>query len=161
MEQRMQSIRGMKLKTVLVEQITAYQKGDGWEYLCADPVLQFQSKSDLNQETYWILSWRETEEGDDQLLIDETHDADSLSQFQWVEGFRKPVIVGSSIHLENASVQSLVVYGFKDEEQEYLTSIVLELENVYVTFTSGPVFTFTVSNTFPENVDGELFRVGE
>ncbi|MBD7908200.1 hypothetical protein [Sporosarcina gallistercoris] len=161
MEQRMQSIRGMKLKTVLVEQIAAYQKGDGWEYLCSEPVLHFQSKSDPNQKTYWILSWRETEEGDDELLIDETHDTDTLSQFQRVEGFREPVIVSSSIHLENASVQSMVVYGFKDEEQEFLTSIVLELEDVYVTFTSGPVFTVTVTNTFPENVDGELFRVGE
>lgn len=161
MKQRMQSIRGMELKTILVEQIAAYQKKDGWEYLCTDPVLHFQSESDPNQKTYWILSWQETEEGDDELLIDETHEPDTLSQFQRVEGFREPVIVSSSIHLENASVQSIVVYGFKDEEQEFLTSIVLELEEVYVTFTSGPVYTVIVTNTFPENVDGELFRVGE
>lgn len=157
----LQSIIGMDLKTILVEQLTVYQKGEGWGYLCSEPVLHFQHLTDFGQPLYWVLSWAETEEGDDQLLIDETHDADSLSQFQQVEGFGESAIVSSSNHLENSCVQRMFVHGYKDEAKEFLTSIVIELENVYVTLTSGPVFRVYVTNTFPENMDRELFRAGE
>lgn len=160
-EASLQSIIGMDLKTILVNQLTAYQRGDGWEYQCAEPVLRFRSLTDFERPLYWVLSWTETEDGDDQLLIDETHDADTLSHFQRVERFREPLIVSSSIQLENTRVQRVLVYGYKDEEKEFLTSIVIKLENIYVTFTSGPVFTVTVTKTFPENMDRELFRVGE
>ncbi|WP_025783972.1 hypothetical protein [Sporosarcina sp. D27] len=160
-ETNVKSVIGMDLKTLLVEQLAVYQKGEGWEYLCPEPVLRFQSPTDFERPLYWVLSWKETEYGDDQLLIDETHDADTLSQFQRVEGFREPLIVSSSIQLENTLVQRVLVYGYKDEEKEFLTSIVIKLENIYVTFTSGPVFTVTITKTFPENMDRELFRVGE
>ncbi|MDW0110532.1 hypothetical protein [Sporosarcina aquimarina] len=160
-EYGMESILGIDLKKILVDQVTLYQRGSGWEYLCTEPVLHFQSRADSERPIYWILSWTETEEGDDQLLIDETHDTDSLSQFQRVEGFGEPLIVSSSIHLENTRVQCVIVYGYKDEEKEFLTSIVFKLENAYVTLTSGPVFTVRMTNTFPENMDRELFRVGE
>ncbi|REB05531.1 hypothetical protein DVB69_14760 [Sporosarcina sp. BI001-red] len=159
-EASVKSIIGMDLKSILVEQLHAYQSGEGWKYLCGSPVLPFQFQGSSERPVYWILSWTETAEGDDQLLIDETHDADTLSRFERVEGFREPVIVSSSIHLERARVQRVIGYGYKDEKQEFLTSIVVKLENVYVTFISGPVFTVTVTNTFPENMDRELFRVG-
>ena len=157
----LQSIIGMDLKTILVEQLTVYQTGEGWEYLCSEPVLRFQHLTNFGRPVYWVLSWAETEEGDDQLLIDETHDADSLSQFRQIEGFGESVIVSSSIHLENTRVQRVFVYGYKDEEKEFLTSIVIKLENAYATLTSGPVFRVYVTNTFPENMDRELFRAGE
>lgn len=159
-ENLMKSILGMDLKMILVEKLTACQRGDGWKYLCAEPVLHFKSRASSERPVYWVLSWRETEEGDDQLLIAETSNTDSLSNFQRVDGFREPVIAGSSIHLENATVQRVFMYGYKDVHPEFLTSIVLELRNVYVTCISGPVFTVTVSNTFPENLDGELYRGG-
>lgn len=157
----MQSIIGMDLKAILVEQLSAYQRGDGWKYICTEPVLRFQSSTDFERPLYWILSWTETEDGDDQLLIEETYDADTLSQIQRVEGFRESVIVSSSIYLENSSVQSVMVHGYKDEKQEFFTSLVVKLENVYVTFTSEPVFIVTITITFPENMDRELFRIGE
>lgn len=160
-EASMQSIIGMDLKAILVEQLSAYQRGDGWKYICTEPVLRFQSSTDFERPLYWILSWTEREDGDDQLLIEETYDADTLSQIQRVEGFRESVIVSSSIYLENSSVQSVMVHGYKDVKQEFFTSLVVKLENVYVTFTSGPVFIVTITNTFPENMDRELFRIGE
>ena len=157
----MESLLGSNLKNILVEQLTVYQRSDGWEYQFVDPVLHFQSETDPDWSLYWTLLWMETEEGDDQLLIEETETTETLSCFEQVDWLDQPLIVSSSIHLENATVQRVIAFGYKYEENEFLTSIVFKLENQYVTFYSGPVFRMTVTSMFPENMDTELIRVGD
>ncbi|WP_432353116.1 hypothetical protein [Sporosarcina sp. A2] len=157
----MKSVIGLDLTKILVEQLTVYQRGDGWEYHCGGPVLHFQSVTDPAMSLYWDLSWTETEDGDDQLLIEVTEDAESLSCFERVDWMEQLVTVGSSIRLENSSVQRAIAYGYKDDEKEFLTSIVFELEHEYVTCYSGPFFTMAVSSTIPENMDSTLYSAGE
>lgn len=158
---KMKSLLGSNLKNILVDQLTVYQRSDGWKYQFVNPVLHFQSETDTDWSLYWILSWLETAEGDDQLLIEETETAETLSCFEQVDWSDQPLIVSSLINLERATVKSVIAFGYKDEENEFLTSIVLKLENQYVTFYCGPVFTMTLTNMFPEMKDRELSRVGD
>jgi len=156
---KMKSLLGSYLKNILVDQLSVYQRSDGWEYQYINPVLHFQSATNTDWSLYWNLSWLETEEGDDQLLIEEADTVETLSCFEQVDWSDQPLIVSSSIQLEKATVKSVIAFGYKDEEKEFLTAIVLKLENQYVTFYSGPVFTMTVTIMFPEMKDRELSRV--
>jgi len=158
-KKKMKSLLGSQLKNILMDQLSVYQRSDRWEYQFVDPVLHFQSETNPDWSLYWNLSWLETEEGDDQLLIEETETAETLFCFEQVDWTDQPLIVSSSIQLEKATVNSVIAFGYKDEEKEYLTALVLKLENQYVTFYSGPIFTMTVTIMFPEMKDRELSRV--
>lgn len=160
-ENMIHAILGEKLSKIIMNKVTAYQKEEGWEYIMTDPILEVESQGDSEESLYWALTWDETEEGDNRLTMKATQDKNILYCFDLFEGFKEPLIVSSSVQLEQSTVHGVSILGYRDAEKEFSTSLLLKLETVYVTLYSGPVFKVIVTNTLPKDLDRVLYSVGE
>ncbi|GEM_PF-5692169 len=95
-----------------------------------DPVLHFCSIEDEGSSIHWQLSWMETEDGDNVLLIDTNTAVADIPHYRTVPEFEQPVIAGSAVFLEDAVVQKVTGYGFHTSDGDHLTAVVFTQQQV-------------------------------
>jgi len=70
------------------------------------------------------------------------------------------MILGSKIYLDHTLIKKVSGHEFKDRDYEILTTLVFELEKLYVTFKiSGPIVTAKISETKNEKMGDLLFSI--
>lgn len=101
------------------------------------PILKIR-KPNSSEVKYWKLESIEDDLGADLLIFKEQETPEPLEYRLSNEFNQKHVIIGSSFSVQKELIKKVNGYGFMDNQSEYLVSIVLELENVFISITATP-----------------------
>lgn len=156
----LKSVQGYYLAGIWSNQLFVSQRGNEWDYSFGDLILNINKGFNTGESWYWRLSWSENEEGDDLLIIEEQETPEPLEYSYEAELSKQPLILGSKISLDHNLIRNVNGYGFKYDNYEILTTLVFELEKLYVTFKiSGPIVTAKISKTELKKVGDLLFSL--
>lgn len=154
------SVQGYSLAGIWSNQLFVNQKGNEWDYSFGNLILNIKKDFNMDESRYLRLSWLENEEGDDLLIIEEQETPEPLEYIYEHDLSKQPLIVGSKISLDHNLIKKVSGYGFKDRDNEILTTLVFALEKLYVTFKiSGPIITAKISKTEVEKLGDLLFSL--
>ncbi|KAB8126002.1 hypothetical protein F9U64_20935 [Gracilibacillus oryzae] len=121
-----------------------------------EPILYFRrdNSSDIK---YWKVNWMEDSAGDDILLLKEQETPEPLEYEKIDNPYHKHLIMGSSFSVQHNVVNKVIGYGFKDSHNEILTSIVLELDDLFISIITGPVIETRITNEEPNDIGDIIF----
>ncbi|MEQ2528402.1 hypothetical protein WMO40_17085 [Bacillaceae bacterium CLA-AA-H227] len=149
------SIEG-SLLWIYANQLGMYLSAEGISLTCMEPMLKIR-RPDSPEPIYWKLNWEETELGDDILLLKEQDTPEPLNyeSLEWTD--QKHVITSSSFFLEQNEIKKVSGYGFKENGNEFLSAIVLEMDHRIISIEAGAVITIKVTTTAPADLGELLF----
>ncbi|WP_027965063.1 hypothetical protein [Halalkalibacillus halophilus] len=120
------------------------------------PILEFRDVNS-NQSRYWRLECMEDKEGDDFLNPVEQETPYPLPYESATGPYQDHIIEASSFLVQNNRIKHVTGFGIKKDHLEYLSVIVLKLEELYIIINPGGVIEITVTNNEPEINDEILF----
>ncbi|RTR36201.1 hypothetical protein EKG37_01185 [Robertmurraya yapensis] len=149
------SIEG-SLLWIYANQLCVYQDNETITLHSMEPILKIRIP-DSSETSYWRINWKETDLGDDILLLKEQDNPEPLDyeSVDWPE--EKHTIMSSSFFLEQNNIQKVSGYGFEENGNELLSSIVLEMDDRFISIEAGPVITIKVTTTAPDDSGKLLF----
>ncbi|MFO1446140.1 hypothetical protein KDN24_23640 [Bacillus sp. Bva_UNVM-123] len=130
--------QGCLLIGIYSNRFTILQKNKDLLLLSTEPIIEIR-KPNSAEEKYWKLESVEDDLGDDLLIFKEQETPDPLDYKLIDHPYQKHIVMGSSflVHKDKL-IKKVKGYGFMDNQSEYLVSIVLELENVFISITATP-----------------------
>ncbi|TKC15314.1 hypothetical protein [Robertmurraya kyonggiensis] len=149
------SIEG-SLLWIYANQLGVYQSIEDISLICMEPILKIR-RPDSSETIYWRINWKETDLGDDILLLKEQDTPEPLDyeSVDWLE--EKHTIMSSSFFLEQNNIKRVSGYGFKENGSEFLSAIILEMDDRFISIEAGPVITIKVTTTLLSDLGDLLF----
>ncbi|MFS0671564.1 hypothetical protein [Ornithinibacillus sp. 179-J 7C1 HS] len=121
------------------------------------PILKIVSQ-DSNEFWYWRLEWFEDEVGDDLLIINEQETPEPLRHtYEPDIAPNQHLVFGSYFSLENNTIKKVIGYGYEDKDDKSLTTLLFELEELYLTITAGPIIIGRILDKKPNNLGKQIF----
>ncbi|GKV70338.1 hypothetical protein NCCP2716_28360 [Sporosarcina sp. NCCP-2716] len=153
---------GWKLRSILADSFSMNASKDNWTIRMGDPVLHFKSAEEEGSSIHWQLSWVETKDGDDVLLIDTNVAVADIPHYRTVPEFEQPIIAGSAVFLEDAVVQKVTGYGFHAVDDDHLTAVVIHTAAGCMTIETGAggVMAVTMTDVAAETLGDVLLEIG-
>lgn len=151
------SIEG-SLLWIYANQLGIYQSIEDISLTCMEPILKIR-RDDSSEPSYWRINWKETDLGDDILLLKEQDTPEPLEYMPLTfdDPFQKHTILSSSFFLEQNNIKKVSGYGFEENGSEFLSTIVFELNDKFISIEAGPVITIKVTKTAPADLGEILF----
>lgn len=152
-----QSIEGSML-WIYANQLGVYQSFENIALTCMGPILKIR-RPDSYETSYWRINWKETDLGDDVLLLREQDTPEPLEYMPlpFDDPFQKHTILSSSFFLEQNNIKKVSGYGFEEEGNELLSGIVLEMEDQFISIEAGPVISIKITSKAPTDLGKLLF----
>lgn len=95
--------------------------------------------------------------GDDVLLLKEQNIPEAI-RYELIDApYQKHIIMGSSFSVQPNLILNVSGYGFKENNNEILTSIVLELEDVFISINTGAVIEIKITEEEPNDLGSKIF----
>jgi hypothetical protein len=149
------SIKGMNFEGIYGKILHIYNDGEDLIIHCSKPLISFQtSQGDLN-ERFWLLEWKELKTGDDTLLINELQTPEPFEYEVIDSPHQKYIISASSYYTRKSLIKNIWGYGFIEPNEETLTTLVLELEELFINIEASPATEIRITKDQP-NIDQSL-----
>ncbi|UOQ44231.1 hypothetical protein MUN89_20645 [Halobacillus salinarum] len=124
--------------------------------ICVDPVLEFKHPYSTGI-CYFKLDWTENEPGDHLLFVHAQKTPAPVNYEQSDHPEQKYLILDSGFSCEPNLVKRLIGYGFEDEGGIFLSEVVMELEERFITIKTGAVIEVHVTEKKPEGLGECIF----
>ncbi|GAA0339430.1 hypothetical protein GCM10008967_32180 [Bacillus carboniphilus] len=152
------SIRECTLSGIYANQINIFRYDNELSFTSSMPIIAIRNP-ELHKTTYWKFGWRETKSGDDILIVNEQNTPEPLQYISVNTHYQSHVIKSSSFSLNHNKINKVSVYGFVDGSNQYLTDIILELEDRYISIRAGAVIEIKITEMQPDNKGNKIFSV--
>lgn len=121
------------------------------------PILKIR-KPISSEETYWKFDCVEDDLGDDILTL-KVQDTPEPLKYKLINApFQKYSVIGSCyLASKNNLIQKVSGYGFKKENREFLSAIVIELEQLFISIRAGAVIDIRITDKRPDDIGILLF----
>ena len=128
------------LKNCLMVGIYAYQLtiNEKLKLISSEFVISLRNPVSL-ENWYWRLEWFEDTNGQDMLIIHEQETPEPLQYTTEPIISNDYFILNSRFSFEDNVINQVTGYGYKDTNQDILSSLVFEFENSYLLVNTGPV----------------------
>ncbi|UOQ84391.1 hypothetical protein [Gracilibacillus salinarum] len=150
----LKKILGGELKGICANQLHAQQNKTDFIFNTVEPVLYIKNNGLI---TYWKVDWGETMEADDYLLLNEQSTPEPVEYETKENSHYRHILGGSGIEVQQKTIQNISGYGFKDRDDTFLTTLLLELEEVYICIKAGPVLQIVISNEACDELPDVIF----
>ncbi|UOQ49020.1 hypothetical protein MUN88_02450 [Gracilibacillus caseinilyticus] len=91
------------------------------------------------------------------MLLNEQSTPDPVT-YETIENSQyRHILGGSGFEVHQKTIQNISGYGFKDRDDTFLTTLVLELEEVYICIKAGPVLRIVISNETRDELPDVIF----
>jgi hypothetical protein len=154
--ERFKTVKGSFLVGVFANKLDTYKVNKDLILHSVEPLLYIRKKnaSDIK---YWKIDWIEDNAGDDFLLLKEQNTPEPI-KYELIDApYQKHIIMGSSFSVQPNLIVNVSGYGFKDNNNEILSSIVLELEDVFISIKTGAVIEIKITEEEPNYVGNRIF----
>jgi hypothetical protein len=150
------AIRGCLLLGIYAKQLDIHQFNKELILHPFEPILAIGNPRSL-EVRYWYLSWFEDITGDDLLIIKEQVTPEPL-EFESINApYQKHSIMASSFFVQHNVINKVCVYGIDDEYNQVITSIILELEESYLSIQAGAVIEARLTEKKPNDFGTLIF----
>ncbi|KIL52916.1 hypothetical protein [Jeotgalibacillus campisalis] len=155
--ERFMRVEGYLLEGIFASKLDTYQVNKDIILHSVEPLIYIR-KSNAADIKYWKMDWAEENTGEDILLLKEQETPEPIEYELIDDPNQKHIIMGSSFSfLQHNLIKKVVGYGFKDSNSETLTSIVLELDEVFIFVKTGPVIEIKITNEEPNGLGDIIF----
>lgn len=146
--EELKKVKGMKFGGIYQDVLlTNHYKNNEISIICKGPLLSFQTQ---DNEFFWLLEWEETHLGDDILFVYEQETPHPLNYERIKDQpYQKYGIAASNYTISETFIKNVYGYGDIESTGVRLTSIVLELDNLYLHIITGPVIEIIVKRDYP------------
>lgn len=145
----LKKVEGMVFGGVYANRLDFAQWNQKVQLYSAEPLIQFRKPKSI-ETFYWKLDWKEDSEGSDILLVLEQEIPTPLHFDSINAPYQKHVIMASSYFYSSNLIEKVSGYGFRNNDSEFLSTIVLKLEKKYITINPSPVIDMIVTDSPPE-----------
>lgn len=147
-------IKGCRLRGIYANQLNIHQFNKELILHPFEPILAIENPNSLVVR-YWNLSWFEDTTGDDFLIIKEQDTPEPL-EFESINGPNQiHSIRASSFFIQHNIINKVSGYGINVENKQLLTTIIIELEESYISIEAGPTIEAKITGKKP-NLFGNL-----
>jgi hypothetical protein len=154
--ERFKTIKGSFLAGIFANKLDTYKVNKDLILHSVEPLLCIR-KTNLSDLKYWKIDWIEDNIGDDFLLLKEQKTPEPI-EYQLIDDPKqKHIIMGSSFSLQSDLIKNVSGYGFKDSNNEILSCIVLELEDVFISIMTGAVIEIKITEEEPDDLGSIIF----
>ncbi|MBP3951816.1 hypothetical protein [Bacillus suaedae] len=154
--ERFKTVEGCFLKGIFANKLDTYRVNKELLIHSVEPLLYIRKENSVDIQ-YWKIDWIEDSTGDDFLLLKEQKTPEPL-KYELIDGpSQKHIIMGSSFSVQPNLIKNVSGYGFKESNNEILSSIVLELEDVFMTIKSGAIIEIKIIEDEPKDLGDLIF----
>jgi hypothetical protein len=154
--ERFKTVKGSFLEGIIANKLDTYRVNKDLILHSVEPLLYIRKKnaSDIK---YWKLNWIEDNKGEDLLLLKEQKTPEPI-KYELIDApNQKHIIMGSSFSVQPNLIQKISGYGFKDSNNEILSSIVIELEDACISIKTGAVIEIKITDEEPKGLGDVIF----
>ncbi|MGV3465012.1 MAG: hypothetical protein ACO1OT_06950 [Heyndrickxia sp.] len=156
---KLKQVEWCQLEGIYAKQLHISQNNLSLSLTTVQPVLKIKNPHTLEY-CYWQIDWIEKEEGDDLLIMKEQKTPEPLEyRYEPDTAPHQHLIIASSFFPQHKLIKKVKGYGFKEETDECLTSIVFELENSFFSISTGAVITGAFTDKEPDELGTFLFSL--
>lgn len=152
------SICNCSLLGIYENQLDIYQYNKEIILHSTEPILMFRYPNS-RRITYWKLSSIEDIAGNDLLILKEQETPEPLQYELFEDQYQKHIIKSSSFSVQKDQIKNVSGYGFSDKNDLFLTDIILELEELYISIqaSAGSVIETRITESKPSNLRNLIF----
>ncbi|AGX02884.1 hypothetical protein B14911_16295 [Bacillus sp. NRRL B-14911] len=156
MGERFKTVKGSVLVGIFANKLDTYKVNNDLVLHSVEPLLYIRKKNSSDIK-YWKIGWMEDSAGDDVLLLKEQNIPEAI-RYELIDApYQKHIIMGSSFSVQPNLILNVSGYGFKENNNEILTSIVLELEDVFISINTGAVIEIKITEEEPNDLGSKIF----
>ncbi|MBM7661058.1 hypothetical protein JOC85_001830 [Bacillus mesophilus] len=148
-------IKDCLLEGILANKLDTYRTNKDLILYSVEPLL-FIRNEDTADISYWKLDWIEDNQ-EDILLLKEQNTPDPIEFSLIDDPHYKHVIKGSRFSVDHKFIKKVSGYGYKSSKTETLTSIILELEDLYIYAKTGAVIEIRITSEKPSELGEIIF----
>ncbi|MGD6893581.1 hypothetical protein [Bacillus infantis] len=153
---KFKTIKGSSLIGVFAKKLDTYLVNKDLLLHSVEPLLYIR-KENPSDIKYWKIDWIEDSKGGDFLLLKEQNTPEPI-KYELIDGpHQKHIIMGSSFSFQPNIIANVSGYGFKDNNNEILSSAVLELEDMFISIETGPVIEIRITKEEPSDLGSRIF----
>ncbi|RPF53274.1 hypothetical protein [Aquisalibacillus elongatus] len=146
------SIKDSLLIGIYANPLHINKSSKGFKLHSAEPILEYRDFNS-NESRYWRFDCIEDNQGDD-IITPIVQKTPQPLQYELAEAsHQNHIIMGSSFSVQNNWIKQVSGYGFKKNNKEFLSAIVLELDELYIIANAGEVVEINVTDKDPELID--------
>ncbi len=150
------TVKGYLLEGIFANKLDTYHVNKELVLHSVEPLLYIR-KNNSSDIKYWKIDWTEDNTGEDILLLKEQETPEPI-EYELIDNpLQKHVIMGSSFSVQHNLIKKVIGYGFKDIHSEILSSIVLELDDLFISIKTGPVIEIRITNKEPKGLGDMIF----
>ncbi|SES18623.1 hypothetical protein SAMN04487944_12268 [Gracilibacillus ureilyticus] len=152
------TVKGYLLEGIYANKLDTYKVRNDIILHSVEPLLSFRKNNSSSSDIkYWKVDWIEDNTGDDILLLKEQETPEPL-EYELIDNpFHKHIIMSSSFSVPHTLVKKVSGYGFKNDNGDNLYSIVLELDDLFITIETGAVITIKITSQEPGDLGDLIF----
>jgi hypothetical protein len=154
--ERFKTVKGSFLEGIFANKLDTYRVNKDLILHSVEPLLYIRKKNSSDIK-YWKIDWIEDNIGDDFLLLKEQKTPEPIKYELIDDPYQKHFIMGSSFSVQSNLIKKVSGYGFKDNNNEILSSIVLELEDVFISIKTGAIIEIKITEEEPNNLGCIIF----
>ncbi|WHY84046.1 hypothetical protein QNH39_15295 [Neobacillus novalis] len=150
------SIKGCMLMGIYAKALSMHQFKNELILHPVETILEIRNPKSFEIK-YWKLSWTETTAGDDLLIVKEQDTPEPL-QYESIDApYQKHIITGSSFFVQHNVIKKVSGYGFNNDGSRFLTSIILELEESFISIQAGAAIEIRITSKKPKDFGNIIF----
>lgn len=154
--ERFMRVKGCLLEGVFANKLDTYQVNKEIILHSVEPLLYIRN-SNSTEIKYWKMDWTEDNTGEDILQLIEQETPESIEYDLIDIPNQKHLIMGSSFSFQHKLIKKVIGYGYKENHNEILSLIVLELDELFICINTGPVIEMKITNEEPTGLGDILF----